>query len=190
MLTTTRESAPRSLLVLYTRPCRDIADTERPLHVDDTGCPGYSSLFLPFLPSVCLPLARLSLSLPLAFPLFPEGILAFRTLPLSREENKVFHNACMFTAVVLVSLGLYAVFQVCILSCLVVWSISTCQPHIVPKVEYIIIFCFSLPYTRYCCLYALRGDRDPFCPPHPFKPVGQTCSAHGSRAISWRSGHR
>lgn len=46
----------------------------------------------------------------------PEGILAFRTLPLSRAENKIFHNVCMFTAVVLVSLGMYAVFQVCCLS--------------------------------------------------------------------------
>lgn len=45
-------------------------------------------------------------------PFSPEGILAFRTLSLSREENKVFHNVCMFTAVILVSLGLYAVFQV------------------------------------------------------------------------------
>lgn len=41
-----------------------------------------------------------------------EGILAFRSLPLGRAENKIFHNACMFTAAVLVSLGLYAVFQV------------------------------------------------------------------------------
>ena len=68
---------------------------------------------------------RFSLSFhpsPLFLPRFPllasspliavKGILAYRTLPLTRAENKIFHNACMLTAAVLVSLGLYAVFQV------------------------------------------------------------------------------
>lgn len=41
-----------------------------------------------------------------------EGILAYRTLSLERETNKMIHNACMFAAVILVSLGLIAVFQV------------------------------------------------------------------------------
>ncbi|CAM9314981.1 unnamed protein product [Pylaiella littoralis] len=42
---------------------------------------------------------------------YTHGILAYRALPMSRETNKVFHNAFMFTAVILVSLGLYAVFE-------------------------------------------------------------------------------
>ena len=41
-----------------------------------------------------------------------EGILAYRTLPLSKEINKMIHNALMFLAVVLISLALWAVFQV------------------------------------------------------------------------------
>ncbi|CAM9236903.1 unnamed protein product [Ascophyllum nodosum] len=40
-----------------------------------------------------------------------EGILAYRTLPLSKEINKMIHNALMFLAVVLISLALWAVFQ-------------------------------------------------------------------------------
>ncbi|CBN75190.1 conserved unknown protein [Ectocarpus siliculosus] len=42
---------------------------------------------------------------------YTQGILAYRTLSLEREVNKMIHNACMFTAVILVSLGLIAVFQ-------------------------------------------------------------------------------
>ncbi|CAM9195193.1 unnamed protein product [Ectocarpus sp. 12 AP-2014] len=43
---------------------------------------------------------------------YTQGILAYRTLSLERETNKMIHNACMFVAVILVSLGLIAVFQV------------------------------------------------------------------------------
>lgn len=39
------------------------------------------------------------------------GILAYRTLPLGKEMNKKVHNAWMFLAVILVSLGLWAVFK-------------------------------------------------------------------------------
>eukprot|EP00903_Cladosiphon_okamuranus_P006035 g5953.t1 len=42
---------------------------------------------------------------------YTHGILAYRTLPLTRAENKIFHNACMLIAAVLVALALYAVFQ-------------------------------------------------------------------------------
>lgn len=41
-----------------------------------------------------------------------EGILAYRTLNLGKEVNKKIHNACMLVAAILVSLGLYAVFEV------------------------------------------------------------------------------
>ncbi|CAM9343304.1 unnamed protein product, partial [Hapterophycus canaliculatus] len=42
---------------------------------------------------------------------YTHGILAYRTLPLGKKTNKMIHNAAMLLAVILVSIGLWAVFQ-------------------------------------------------------------------------------
>lgn len=48
--------------------------------------------------------------------MFPAaGILAYRTLPLGKDTNKILHNVFMFTAAVLISLGLWAVFAVSVI---------------------------------------------------------------------------